>query len=438
MLERLKEGLRAAVEKLAGARVVDEEAVKEFVRSIQRALLTADVNVKLVFDLSRRIEERALKEEPPPGLPRRDHVIKILYEELAKMLGEEGSFESPTDRPSVILLVGIQGSGKTTTAAKLARYFKKKGYRVGLVCADTYRPGALAQLRSLGELVGVEVFGGGSDPVEMARKGVEELKKKGDNLIIVDTAGRHKEEKGLLEEMRRISEALDPDYTVMVVDGTIGQQCYRQAEAFHSTTPIGGIIVSKLDGSAKGGGALAAVAATGAKILFVGSGERIDDLEPFSPTRFVGRLLGMGDIKSLLERARELEMEGDESRVRRMVSGRMTLEDFYYQLEQLGKVGPLRKLLEMIPGFHPTGEGVEELEGKLKIWKCVIQSMTKEERKNPNLMNSSRIRRVARGAGVEEKEVKLLLNRFKKSKELMRGRGMRMFLKRLGHEAKRP
>lgn len=432
MLERLKEGLRAAIDRLSRARVVDEAAVKEFVRGIQRALLTADVNVKLVFELSKRIEERALKESPPPGLPRRDHVIKILYEELSKLLGEEEKFEPPKDRLSVVLLVGIQGSGKTTTAGKLARYLKKKGYRVGLVCADTYRPGALAQLRSLGELAGVEVFGGGSDPVEIAKRGVEELGKRC-NVVIVDTAGRHKEEKGLLEEMRRLAEAIKPDYTFMVIDGTIGQQCYGQAKAFHSAAPIGGIILSKLDGSAKGGGALAAVAATGAKILFVGSGERIDDLEPFSPTRFVGRLLGMGDIRGLLERARELELEGEEERVRRMVSGRMTLDDFYYQLEQLGRLGPLGKLLEMLPGFRPPSEGIEELEEKVKVWKSIIQSMTKEERRNPGLMNSSRIRRVARGAGVDEKEVKLLLSRFKKSRELMKGRGMRMFLKRFGH-----
>ena len=338
MLEKLKEGLRAAIKKLIGATTVDEAAVKEFVRDLQRTLLQADVNVKMVLDITARIEKRALQESPPPGLPRKDHIVKILYDELSSVLGSEAKLDIPMNRTYIILLLGIQGSGKTTVAAKLARYLQKKGYKVGVVCADTYRPGALTQLSMLCKQINVDVYGeqNAANPAEIARRGIEYFKDK--NVVIIDTAGRHKEEKGLLEEMKEISSKVTPDLTLLVIDGTIGQACYAQSEAFHKAIPVGGIVVTKLDGAAKGGGALAAAAATGAKIFFIGTGERVDDLEPFSPTRFVGRLLGLGDIKTLLERAKELELEADEKKMQRIVSGKMTIDDLYYQMEQMKKM----------------------------------------------------------------------------------------------------
>ncbi len=437
MLDRLKEGLQSAIKKLIGATTVDEATVKEFVRDLQRTLLQADVNVKQVLEITSRIEKRALQEAPPLGLPRKDHIVKILYDELSSTLGTEAKIEIPLGRTYTVLLLGIQGSGKTTIAAKLARYFQKKGYRIGIVCADTYRPGALAQLTTLGKQIGVEVYGeeGSKDATGIAERGLKHFE--GKNIVIIDTAGRHKEEKGLLEEMKEIASKITPDLTLLVVDGTIGQACYPQSEAFHKAVPVGGIIISKLDGAAKGGGALAAAAATGAKIFFIGTGERVDDLELFSPTRFVGRLLGLGDIKALLERARELELEADSKKMQRLMSGKMTIDDLYEQLEQMKKMGSIRKILELIPGFSQAPIPEEELEGldeKLDKWRSIILSMTREERINPDIMNASRVRRVARGSGTSEKDVKDLLTRYRQTKDLMKaskGRAFRQLLKRL-------
>ncbi|MEM3077991.1 MAG: signal recognition particle receptor subunit alpha [Nitrososphaerales archaeon] len=437
MLDRLKEGLQAAIRRILSASTVDEQLIKEFVKDAQRALLQADVNVKLVLELSSKIEKRALQENPPPGLSRKDYIIKILYDELTNILGTESKLELPTNKVNVILLMGIQGSGKTLVSAKLARYFQKKGYKVGLVCADTFRPGALVQLRTYAKDIGIEVFGDEKfdDSIKVASEGLKYFEDK-KNVIIVDTAGRHKEEKGLLEEMKKISSEINPDLTLLVIDGTIGQQCYAQSEAFHKSVPVGGIIVTKLDGAAKGGGALAAAAATGAKILFIGTGERVDDLEAFSPTRFVGRLLGLGDIRALIERAKELEIEADEKKVQRIISGKMTIDDLYYQLEQVKKMGSLRKVLDLIPGLSSLvpKEGLEELEAKMKKWKVIIQSMTKVEKENPEILNSSRIKRIAMGSGVSEKEVKEMLAKYRQSKAIMKaskGREMRQLLKRM-------
>ncbi|MCP8322223.1 MAG: signal recognition particle protein [archaeon] len=437
MLDKLKEGLQAAIRRILSASTVDEQLIKEFVKDTQRALLQADVNVKLVLELSSKIEKRALEENPPPGLSRKDYIIKILYDELTSVLGTESKLELPTNKVNVILLMGIQGSGKTLVAGKLARYLQKKGYKVGLICADTFRPGALVQLRTYAKDIGLDVFGDEKfdDSIKVAIEGLRYFEDK-KNVIIVDTAGRHKEEKSLLDEMKQISSKISPDLTLLVIDGTIGQQCYAQSEAFHKAVPVGGIIVTKLDGAAKGGGALAAAAATGARILFIGTGERVDDLEAFSPTRFVGRLLGLGDIRALIERAKELEIEADEKKVQRIVSGKMTIDDLYYQLEQVKKMGSLRKVLELIPGLSSVvpKEGLEELEVKMKRWKSVIQSMTKAEKENPEVLNFSRIKRIARGSGTSEKEVKEMLAKYRQAKAIMKaskGREMRQLLKRM-------
>ncbi|MEM3383080.1 MAG: signal recognition particle receptor subunit alpha [Nitrososphaerales archaeon] len=437
ILEKLKEGLQAAIKRILSASNVDEQLIKEFVKDVQRALLQADVNVKLVFELSSKIEKRALQENPPPGLSKKDHIIKILYDELVNILGTESKLDLPTNKVNVILLMGIQGSGKTLVSAKLARYLQKRGYKVGLICADTFRPGALVQLRTYAKDIGIDVFGDEKfdNPIKVATEGLKYFRDK-KNVIIIDTAGRHKEEKGLLEEMKQISNVIKPDLTLLVIDGTIGQQCYAQSEAFHKAVPVGGIIVTKLDGAAKGGGALAAAAATGAKILFIGTGERVDDLEVFSPTRFVGRLLGLGDIKALIERAKELEIETDEKKVQRIISGKMTIDDLYYQIEQMKKMGSLRKILDLIPGLSSliSKEGLEELENKMKKWKAIIQSMTKDERENPEILNSSRIKRIAMGSGTSEKDVKEMLVKYRQSKAIMKaskGREMRQLLKRM-------
>ncbi len=437
MLSGLQDGLRNAVKKLIGAGAIDEAAVKEFVKDLQRTLLQADVNVKLVLQLSTRIEQRALQEKLPLGLPRKDHIVKILYEELSSILGEETEFNLPPDKTSIMLLVGIQGSGKTTVTAKLARHLAKRGYQVGVVCADTFRPGALVQLRMLCEKINIPIYGveKAKDAVKTASDGVKHFKNNDKNVIIVDTAGRHKEEKALLQEMQQIRGRLNPDKVLLVIDGTIGQQCFNQAQAFHQTVPVGGIVITKLDGAAKGGGALAAAAATGARIVFIGTGERVDDLETFSPTRFVGRLLDMGDLKALLERVKDLELEADSKKLQRIASGKMTIDDLYYQLEQIKKMGSLRKMLDLIPGFSSAmqDQDVEGLEERMQYWKVIIQSMTRNERQNPDVLNASRIHRVARGSGTTEKAVKEMMARYKQAKSVMkasRGRQFRQMMKR--------
>ena len=437
MLSSLQDGLRNAVKKLVGGGAVDEAAVKEFVKDLQRSLLQADVNVKLVLTLSTKIEQRALTEKLPPGLPKKDHIVKILYEELSGILGEETEFKLPQDKTSVILLAGIQGSGKTTVTAKLARNLSKQGYRVGVVGADTYRPGALVQLKMLCEKINVPVYGkeNAKDSARISSEGVKHFKTIDKNIIIIDTAGRHKEEKRLLEEMKEINR-LNPDKVLLVIDGTIGQQCFNQAESFHRIAPVGGIVVTKLDGAAKGGGALAAAAATGAKILFIGTGERIDDLEVFSPSRFVGRLLDMGDLKALLERVKDLEIEADAKKLQRITSGKMTIDDLYYQIEQMKKMGSLKKILDLVPGFSSTmkDQDLDGLEDKMQQWRIIIQSMTRKERQNPDLLNSSRIQRMAKGSGTSEKEIKEMMGKYKQTKSVMkasRGRQFRQMMKRL-------
>ncbi len=430
MLDKLKEGLQSAVNVILGASTVDAESVKLFSKEVQNALIRADVGVRSAIELGSKIEQRGIDETPPPGLSRKDQIIRILYEELSSAIGTEGRLDLPTTKLNTILLVGIQGSGKTTVAAKLGRHLVKKGYKPGLIAADTFRPGALTQLQMLGKSIGLEVYGNEKEknPVKLATKGKEYLESQGKNVIIVDTSGRHKEEKGLLDEMEQLSSKILPDLTILVLDGTIGQQCFAQAEAFHKATKVGGIIITKMDGAARGGGALAATAATGAKVLLLGTGERIDDLETFSPTRFVGRLLGMGDIKALLERANELEEDVDETKVKRIMSGKMTIDDLYFQLEQVSKMGTLKKVFEFVPGLSGAmkKEDVAQLEDKMKIWKYVINSMTKEEKEDPEILNSSRIKRIAQGSGTHDRDVKEMIARHRQSKTVMKGSKGRM------------
>lgn len=414
-LERLGSTLYEALKKVFRASIVDEAVVKELVRDIQRALLQADVNVQLVFDISKRIEERALKEKVPLGISRREHIIKVVYEELTRFLGEKPiPIKVEPGKKKVIMLIGIQGSGKTTAAAKLARYFQKRGLRPALICVDTYRPGAYAQLQQLADRINVPIYGDAKakDPVKIAIEGLKHFNDK--EVIIIDTAGRHKEERGLIEEMKKLERSIKPDEIILVVDGTIGQQATVQAKAFNEATPIGSIIVTKLDGSARGGGALSAVASTGAPIKFISTGEKIEDIEPFVPSRFVGRLLGMGDLETLLEKVREAEVRVPEKKARAIMSGKFTLTDMYEQFEAMRGMGPLKKLFKMLPGtsYNIPEDMLSMAEERLEQWRVMIQSMTTEERNNPKIFNSSRIRRVARGSGTSEKAVKELLKQY--------------------------
>jgi signal recognition particle subunit SRP54 len=442
-LDKLGSSLTSAIKKLFKAGVVDEAAVKELVRDIQRALLQADVNVQLVLEISKRIEERALNEKMPLGISRREHVIKVVYEELTRFVGDKPvPLKVEPGKKKIIMLVGIQGSGKTTHAAKLARYFQKRGLKIGLICADTYRPGAFAQLQQLAARINISIYGEAKakDPVKVVKEGLKQFTDK--DLIIVDTAGRHKEEKDLIKEMKDLEKHVKPDEVIMVIDGTIGQQALAQAKTFHEATPIGAIIVTKLDGSSRGGGALSAVAATGAPIKFIGTGEKIEDLEAFIPSRFVGRLLGMGDLETLLEKVKDAEINVPQKKAKEIMSGNFTLTDMYEQFQAVKKMGPFGKVMKMIPGLSSANvpdEMLNTAEGRLEKWGVIIQSMTPSEKENPKLLNSSRARRIAHGSGTTEKDVKELLKQyimmrkmlkmFKRKKKLpfgLGGKGMGM------------
>ncbi len=434
-LDRLGKALNSALKKLARSSTVDEALIKEIVRDIQRALIQSDVNVRLVLQLTKRIQERALNEKPPAGVSPKEHVIKIVYEELTKFLGKEAVPLEIKEKPTILLTVGIQGSGKTTTIAKLARHLQKRGYKVGLVCTDTWRPGAYYQLKQLVEPYGIDVFGDPNekDAIKLAREGVEHFKEKGVDVIIVDTAGRHKEESSLIEEMRQISNVIKPHEVILVIDGTIGQQAYHQALAFKEATPIGSIIVTKLDGSAKGGGALSAVAATGAPIKFIGVGEKIDDLEPFDPKRFVSRLLGLGDIQGLLEKIEELQKEQEfkEEDVEKFLRGKFNLKDMYAQLEAMQKMGPLKQILQMIPGlgYSLPDDVVKVGEEKLRRYRVIMDSMTEEELENPDIINYSRIKRIARGSGTSTREVRELLAQYNQMRKMFKSLDKRKLAK---------
>ncbi len=423
-LDKLGSSLTDAIKKLFKAGAVDEAAVKELVRDIQRALLQADVNVQLVLEISKRIEERALKEKVPPGVSRREHVIKVVYEELTRFVGDKPvPLKVEPGKKKIIMLVGIQGSGKTTHAAKLARYFQKRGMKVGLICADTFRPGAYNQLQQLATRINAPFFGDlkQKDPVKVVREGLKLFADK--DLIIVDTAGRHKEEKDLIKEMKDLEKSIHPDEVIMVIDGTIGQQALAQAKTFHEATPIGAIIVTKLDGSSRGGGALSAVAATGAPIKFIGTGEKIEDLEAFIPSRFVGRLLGMGDLETLLEKVHDAEIKVPQKKAKEIMSGNFTLTDMYEQFQAVKKMGPFGKVMKMIPGLSSADvpdEMLNSAEGRLEKWGVIIQSMTPAEKENPKLLNSSRARRIARGSGSTEKEVKELLKQYVMMRKMLK------------------
>lgn len=423
VLENLKDSLRGTIRKIASAVSVDSKLIKEVVRDIQRALLQADVNVKLVLELSKNIEKRALQEKPPAGMSAREHVIRIVYDELVKILGTGKTLPLKKQK---ILMVGLYGQGKTTTCGKLARYFKRKGLRPALIAGDVHRPAAYDQLKQIAEKAEVPFYGdkNAKDAVEVVKKGVEHFKRSAD-VIIVDTAGRHKLEKDLIDEIKDIEREIKADEKILVIDATIGQQAKDQAKAFHDAVGITGIILTKMDGTAKGGGALSAAAEVGAPIVFIGTGEHLSDLESFDPKGFVSRLLGMGDIRALLEKAEEAMKEKEaEKAIERIVSGKFTLKDMYQQIEMMKGMGPLQKLSELLPfGFSGKVKDVdmEETQRKLRKFKYIMDSMTEEELENPEIIKGSRIRRIARGAGVESKDVKELLKYYHMTKSMMKG-----------------
>ena len=429
VLEGLGKSLNSALKRLFGATVIDEELVKELIKDIQRALLVADVDVKLVMAITKRVEEQALDESLPRGISRREHIVKVVWDTLAYFLGEKAvPFSIEPGKPNLVMMVGIQGSGKTTTIGKLARYYQKRGIKTGVICADNFRPGAYSQLKQLAEKSNVPFYGDEDqkDAVKLAKKGYDEMKKKGIELILLDTSGRHREETGLIKEMRDISKGVKPKEIVLVIDGTLGQQAGVQAGAFKDATNIGSIIVTKLDGSAKGGGALSAVAATGAPIKFIGTGEGMDAIEPFNPTKFAGRLLGMSDIRGLIDKVKEAQIEVDEDATMRFMKGQFSLNDMMAQLKQLKKVGPIGKVMEMLGFQYKLPDDIAEIqEENMKRWEVIMSSMTKDERNNPKIIKSSRISRIAHGSGTSPKDVRDLIKQHQQMQKMMKQYGKR-------------
>ena len=433
MLDGLGDSLRGTIKKIANARHIDASLIKEVVKDIQRALLQADVNVELVLELSKRIEQRALEEKPLPGMSNREHVINIVHDELSGLLGR--GREIPLKKQT-IMMVGLYGQGKTTTCGKLAYYFQRKGLRPALIAGDVHRPAAYDQLKQIGDRLNVPVYGGGDKAVDVVKEGMQKFKKH--DVVIVDTSGRHSLEQDLIDEMKRIFKAAKPDEKILIMDGSTGQQAGPQAKAFNDAIGVTGVILTKMDGTAKGGGALSAVAETDAPILYVGTGEHLEDLEKFDSTRFLSRLLGMGDIQSLLEKAEEVAREKGKDKLEKsaqqIMSGKFTLKDMYEQMEMVSGMGSLQKLADMLPGGlgqRMRGADMHETEEKLEVFRVMMDSMTEEEMENPRLIKSSRVNRIARGAGVEAREVKELLRYYRKSKKLMKGLSSRKAQRRL-------
>jgi len=420
-----------------------EVAVENFIKELQKTLLKADVNVRLVVELTKRIKERALKESPPPYISKQEWFIKIVYDELSTLFGGDVKPNVfPIKTPYVIMLVGVQGSGKTTTAAKLAYFYKRHGFKPCLICTDVYRPAAYEQLQQLSASIDVSFCGDlkNFNPIDIAGKCKKFCLSKGANIIIIDTAGRHGygEEELLLKEMQEIAKAVEPDEVVLVIDAAIGQKAYELALRFHQATPIGSIIVTKLDGTAKGGGALSAVAATKAMIKFIGMGEKIPELEVFEPRRFVGRLLGLGDLPALIDKLKSIEQHKDiEERFAKAIArGKISIVDIYFQIQTIKKLGPLSKILQLIPGLSLLPLDDKQLrigEEKMKKWLAIIDSMTYEELKNPKIIDRSRMQRIAMGSGTTVEDVKELLKYYEMVNNFIKNAKRRTgLLKKLG------
>jgi signal recognition particle subunit SRP54 len=445
VLGDLGSSLQDALEKVAGRSRIDEEAVEEVVRDIQRALLQADVDVSLVNELSDSIRERALNEEPPAGTSPREHVLRIVHEEMMGVVGDATEFDL---EEQTILLAGLQGSGKTTTSAKMARWFSRKGLQPAVVQTDTFRPGAYEQSEEMTDRADVPFYGDpdSEDPVEIAREGLDKFEDR--EVVIVDTAGRHALEDELVAEIEDIEEVVDPDMSLLVLDASIGQSAKDQAEAFDEAVGIDGVVITKLDGTAKGGGALTAVDQTDSSIAFIGTGEEVKDIERFDPDGFISRLLGMGDIRALVDRVEEAmeETDVDEEELdpEKLLSGDFTLRDVYKQMEAMGNMGRLDQVMDMIPGMGGMGDLKDEMpedfaevtEQRMDKYKAVMDSMTDEELDDPSRVGPSEVRRIARGSGTSEEDVRELLEYYNTMEQTMSqlggGRDMERMMQKMG------
>ncbi|MEQ6375299.1 signal recognition particle protein [Bacillaceae bacterium S4-13-56] len=425
--EGLADRLQNTMKKIRGKGKVTEADVKEMTREVRLALLEADVNFKVVKDLINRIKDRAVGQEVMGSLTPGQQVIKIVQDELTVLMGGEQSKIAVADRPpTVIMMVGLQGAGKTTTTGKLANHLRKKYNRQPLLVAgDIYRPAAINQLETIGKQLNFPVFSKGTDvsPVEIAKEAVEQAKKEHQDYVLIDTAGRLHVDEHLMDELKQMKEQVKPDEIFLVVDAMTGQDAVNVAQSFDDQLNISGVILTKLDGDTRGGAALSIKAVTGKPIKFAGMGEKMDELEPFHPERMASRILGMGDVLSLIEKA---QTEIDETKAKEMQEKMRTMsftfEDFLDQLAQVKKMGPLDELLGMIPGANKMKglQNVQVDDKQLSHVEAIIQSMTKKERQDPSVMNASRKKRIAKGSGTSVSEVNRLLKQFDEMKKMMK------------------
>lgn len=429
MLDKLGEALKGSLKKISNALFIDETLINALVKDIQRSLLQSDVNVKLVLKLSDNIKKKFLKDEIPKDLPKKEYLIKVVYDELTSFLGTEFKDIDVTTKPFKIMLVGLFGSGKTTTSAKLGKYFKKKGYNVALLSTDTWRPAAFMQLQQLGKQINIDVYGDSSlkDPVKIYQKFETKLNEY--DIVILDTAGRDVLNDELIQELDNQNKIMGPNETLLVMSADLGQAAYNQAEQFSNTVDITGVIITKLDGSAKGGGALSACSAANAPVKFIGVGEKVDDLEKFMPERFVGRLLGMGDLATLLEKVKDgIDEEQAQDMQKRILEGKFNLLDLYEQMSSMKKMGSLSKIMEMIPGFSNVSipkDAINVQQEKLDQWEHVMKSFTTKELLDPDIIGHTRIKRVAKGSGVDIHVVRELIKQYrvaKKATKMLKGK----------------
>lgn len=425
--EGLAERLQNALQRVRGKGKVTEADVKEMMREVRLALLEADVNFKVVKDFIANVKERAVGQEVLQSLTPGQQVIKVVHNELTKLMGGEHSQIAVRQKPpTVVMMVGLQGAGKTTTTAKLANYLRKKNNRNPLlVAADIYRPAAIKQLETLGKQLNMPVFslGDKTSPVEIAKLALAKAKEEHYDYVLIDTAGRLHIDEPLMNELKQIKEEVQPDEILLVVDAMTGQDAVNVAESFHEQLQITGVVLTKLDGDTRGGAALSVKAVTNTPIKFVGMGEKMDQLEPFHPERMASRILGMGDVLTLIEKAQaSVDEEKAKELERKMRTMEFTFEDFLEQLEQVRKMGPLDELLSMIPGMNRV-KGLKNLqidEKQLARVEAIIRSMTKEEKQNPSIINASRRRRIAKGSGTTIQDVNRLLKQFEEMKKMMK------------------
>lgn len=438
VLDSLGDSLRSSLDNLKGSRKVSEEDVQEVKKDVQRSLIESDVEIEIVKELTNNIEERALSEDPPAGVSARDHILNIVYDELVSVVG--GELEIPLENQT-ILLAGLQGSGKTTSSSKMAWWFSKKGLKPAVVQTDTFRPGAYDQADQLTEEAEVGFYGDPDeeDPVKIARDGLDDQSEAEVN--IVDTAGRHALEEGLVDELEDIHKEVNPDLTILVIDAAIGQGVKDQAQAFQDAVGIDGVVITKMDGTAKGGGALTAVNETDSSIAFIGTGEEVSDIERFEPEGFISRLLGMGDLKQLQERVERAQHETEEEwDPEDAFEGDFTMKDMRHQLRSMNEMGPLEEVMDMIPGMGGNIKdklGDADLQVKqeqLRDFEVVMDSMTEEELEDPSIIDNNRKKRIARGSGKDLDTVNALLSHYNQMSKMFNRFGSEKDLQRMAQQ----